>query len=408
MNHNTNQQFSNPESQLKSGIATIVAEPIDRDAIERVKMRAKQLAAKADLESNTIRPATIEKKRSHQPSRLKSRLWMSAIAASLASAFGATFLFSGSDSAFADAVQRLRTIKNISFAMTITVESESPELGSKQNFTDLQKHNVYAMADGRVRIESQDGIMLFNSNDGKFFINHAEQEFSHLESPKDFDQIEELSFNYLDWFESLRSKRIKPVEELGKKTLHGIESEGFLVKDDGSEITIWVDPNTDHLVQVELEQSEKQPNFTILVSMVMHEFEYDSDLEDSIFEFKPPAGYNRVDFENPPNDLTTEQGFIDGLHAFVEQADGKFPESLDASSLVVMPSGESVSEKVMTSAIGVQTFVMLSNEHQYLGAGKNQSDDRSIVFWYRESDTNKLRAVYNDFTAAEIQENQLP
>ena len=44
MNHKSNNQFSRPESQLETGIAAIVAEPIDTEAIERVKAQAKSLS----------------------------------------------------------------------------------------------------------------------------------------------------------------------------------------------------------------------------------------------------------------------------------------------------------------------------------------------------------------------------
>ena len=47
-------------------------------------------------------------------------------------------------------------------------------------------------------------------------------------------------------------------------------------------------------------------------------------------------------------------------------------------------------------------------EHQYLGAGKELSDDRSMVFWCRDLESEKLRAVYSDFPTSEIQENQMP
>jgi len=387
MNHKSNNSASNPESQLESGIVAIVEQPLDRAAIERVKARAKDQAS-VSVADRQARPTSARSKR---------LVWGSAVAASIAMVFVTVSLFSSSNSAFAAAIEKLRSAEYLSFVMVIESNFVGKG-GPDQPAIAPIKSQVYVAADGRFRFET-DGMEIIAAEDSKsaMMIDHNEKQCSVVEYGDE-------DINHMRWFETLKSQRSNSVKELGNKTIAAKKVEGYVVQDEDDEITIWIDVETDQLVQVELEQSAN----SVQVKMLMNNFHYDVQLDESTFKQKPPADYELIEAQDPMEFFESmEQDFIDGLKYFVEQADGAFPESLDATRFYSAPP-EQITMKFSSSLTGIEVLKSVCKEKGYLGAGKKVGEPRSIVFWYRDLEAGKLRAIWSDFTASEIEESQLP
>ena len=395
-------EFSSPESQLESAIEFVVAQPIDNEAINRVKNRAKDLQANPTptvLNNSPELPETEATPIHHtvQPSkqtqtRFKHSFWMSAIAASLILAVGLTMLLSGKKTAFAKAIETLNGIKTLSFASETIFDSGE----TIADDTDIgpMKTRTFVSKDGRWRCEVDDYVLIADATGKGIMLNDSTKEANVLTQ----NEIENGDFNYLEWFARLKKCANKPTKELGKKTLSGHEVQGFVVEDPDEltkEVTVWIDTKSNHIVQIELEESDED----VVVKMIINDLKYDLPMEESLFDMRVPAGYT---MEEEVVDYDSTQAFVTGLQQLVESLDGVFPQDL------AKPKFDMTNEKAMAGFFAVNMFFhgLEKKDYQYTGAGKKRDGERSMVFWVRRN--GKIHAVYNDLTLAEIAESDIP
>jgi hypothetical protein len=148
--------------------------------------------------------------------------------------------------------------------------------------------------------------------------------------------------------------------------------------------------------------------------LVMKDFRFNEAVDESLFSFEVPNGYKAMQLSPSPTLLPGEESIIEALRGFTKLADGKFPKSLvDGGEWAVFLSQRGTSQEetaVIMARLGTilpYLLTMSKDDYQYLGAGKTTSDDRTIVFWHR-TDDRRIRAIYNDLTAAVIEETDLP
>ena len=54
-------------------------------------------------------------------------------------------------------------------------------------------------------------------------------------------------------------------------------------------------------------------------------------------------------------------------------------------------------------------MALKKDEYEYLGSGKSVDDKKCIVFWYRNKEgILQASLIYNDLTATDVQEKDLP
>lgn len=112
------------------------------------------------------------------------------------------------------------------------------------------------------------------------------------------------SYGYANnWAERLRKLGESKGESVGRKRIDDIQAQGFRVKENGKDATIWVDPKSRRLLLVEFKDTvgargQDQP---ISVEVVLSEITLGSKLDDSLFTLDPPEGYTLVeDTRQPP------------------------------------------------------------------------------------------------------------
>ena len=75
-------------------------------------------------------------------------------------------------------------------------------------------------------------------------------------------------------------------KRLGEKIIDGRQATGFRITSEGTGWTIWADATTGQPVRVEM-KNEQIADGTVVVE----DFEFDADLDESLFSLTPPEGY---------------------------------------------------------------------------------------------------------------------
>jgi outer membrane lipoprotein-sorting protein len=390
-NHNQS-AVPSPEfdSLFESAVWSVLAEPIDRHAIERVKISARRVVASTTApRSDALSPVR----------RRRRALTLVGLAAGLLLAIGATLFVPSAPTAFAQAIEQLKAARAFSYTTLIYTDQREKPITSQVMFA----------ADGRERSESSGIVSIMDAN-GWSRITLIKATKTAIVAPQNKSQ-RAVARGQLDWLEKLKSHGSKPDRELGSKQLNGRSVEGFAAKQGQIEFTIWVDSNSKELVQIEHPgMIEGSP----IKKVVMNNFHFNQIFDESLFSFEVPNDYQTIDALPPPQMVSHEESIIEALRGYTKVTDGKFPKSLadwGEWSVIFSRSGVPREETTVTmarlGAIAPFLFSMSKEDYQYLGAGKTTSDEHTIVFWYRTKD-GQLRAIFNDLSAADINEADVP
>lgn len=224
-----------------------------------------------------------------------------------------------------------------------------------------------------------------------------------------------------NWFEGirqmLRAATTDPnatVTSLGEKQLDGRRVAGIRFEIPGTPMTMWADPVTQLPVRIE-STSAGPPQSEV----VMTNFEFNIELDKSLFSVEIPEGYTvtGVDVDlSPPS----ESELITALRMCSEVSNGEFPTGFDAFSIgkyaatYIHKKGLDV-EKGATSeqlqetikiARGFQFVLMLPKEADahYAGAGTRQGDAERAILWFKPIGLEKYRVIYADLSVRESKE----
>lgn len=301
-------QFSSPDSQLDAAVWSVLAQPLDDDAIERVIARAKSLNTKpyGPDTSDVVEAKVVKVTRAATNRKRFGRSFWVSIAACLFIVIGMDYLlFSGNKTAFASAIEKLRTAGNLTFVMKMQTKVDMPEIEMpelpdgfempegfeiEESIPEATSTKCY-VSEGRAQYQFGHETMIFDGANGLMLDRESkEAEFFEVE-----DELE--GFEFLEWLGELKSKSVEPVKSLGKKTLSGVEVEGFIVEDLelDQEMTIWIDTQSDQIVVIEFETTQSQEDISVTVTTTLSDFQYDQPLDESIFELAVPEGYKVIE-----------------------------------------------------------------------------------------------------------------
>lgn len=228
------------------------------------------------------------------------------------------------------------------------------------------------------------------------------------------------------------------VESLGKKEIDGRVAVGFRTRNNMADMTFWADPQTAHLVQVEMDFPGGSGHG------VMSNFRYDMELDPSLFSLEPPAGYtvNNMDVKMP-----VEDDLVNVLRLIAEHNEGTFPAAIGMSSKefqraiqavsmsetqkflkepetqkllkelqaqygkdkvgfmkawmkAMIPFTQKLTQKHMQ---GMMFYNMLTsaNDSHYVGGGVKLGTLDRPIFWYKPTGADKYRVIYADLSVKE-------
>ena len=210
---------------------------------------------------------------------------------------------------------------------------------------------------------------------------------------------------------------------LGVKEIDGVRALGFRLDDKFGSTDVWADPETALPIRVETTHVGESK-----VKVVMTNFQYDAELDPSIFSFEPPQGYTvrKMAMNLSPPSM---EDLADMLRFGAENGGGVFPEQIQGAKgvhavmhkllkEVEIEHGQNSSEwknalvEYSTQIARGSAFIMLElpkSKWHYGGGGIGLGDTETAIFWYKPQDSDTYQVLYGDLRVEkDIAEADLP
>jgi outer membrane lipoprotein-sorting protein len=302
---------------------------------------------------------------------------------------------------FADVVERLHNARTMTYTANATTEIEIAfkKPGYMRTTMPGGLVTVIDWAQGK-------GISILPSR--KQFIEMEMSNLPHDPAQQQFNVIEKL-----------RTLPDRADEELGTSEIDGRVLQGFRVTEEDVINTVWIDPKTRDLVRVETEFINAPG-----MNVVMTDFQFDVELDDSLFSLTPPAGYTPIEVQADVSGVT-EQDLIEYLRAWSSWTkDGTFPPtfnpmelqkvSMDMEQQGKFGDGQTSEQQrgrdAMTMYRGIMFLTQLPAESNWRYAGEDVKfgDANTAIFWYRPEGSETYRVIYGDLSVKDVAAENLP
>ncbi len=205
---------------------------------------------------------------------------------------------------------------------------------------------------------------------------------------------------------------------LGEKTIDGRRAQGFHIPDPVNDWTVWVDPQTLLPIRIELRQPQIQR------TMLMTDFDFDTPLDDALFDTTAPAGYS-VERTAVDGSTPTEDDLLKGLRLTAALLGGEFPPSLewpdvqqairDHFAAIGQTPPEADLETLRESYSRLQRFLDILRlfrrvrNLEYAGEGVQLGDaDIPILWWQPQTPDDTWRVVFGDLTIHDVSAEDFP
>jgi len=230
----------------------------------------------------------------------------------------------------------------------------------------------------------------------------------------------------LNLIEELRTLPDRADELLGEREMDGRRVLEFVVTEEATRMTAWVDAETWDLVRVEAEMGPG-------VRVVMTDFQFNVDLDDALFSLAPPEGYTRLGFR-PDLSEPNEQDLIRLLRFWAKRdRDSLFPLTLDQAKLTkaavemaraakpATPPDQLTEEEINQFVSQVAREIMFvtrgtmfaaqmkaENDWHYAGAGVQLGAAATPICWWRPDGSETYRVVYGDLSVEDVAPEEVP
>jgi len=302
---------------------------------------------------------------------------------------------------FADVVERLHNARTMTYTANATTEIEIAF--KKPGYMRTTMPGGFVTV-----IDWTQGKGLSTLPTRKQFIEMEMSNLPHDPAQQQFNVIEKL-----------RTLPDRADEELGTSEIDGRVLQGFRVTKEDVINTVWIDPQTRDLVRVETEFINAPG-----MNVVMTNFQFDVELDDSLFSLTPPDGYTRVEVQADVSGVT-EQDLIEYLRAWSSWTkDGTFPPTFNPMEIqkVAMEmeqqgkfgdgqtSEQQRKRDAMTMYRGIMFLTQLPAESNWRYAGEDVKfgDANTAIFWYRPEGSETYRVIYGDLSVKDVAPENLP
>ena len=204
-------------------------------------------------------------------------------------------------------------------------------------------------------------------------------------------------------------------------------TKGFHSKNEYNDITVWADVQTKLPVRFEVIHVGRGRK------IIISEFEFDVDFNESLFSTTAPEGYTveKIGKEEIARwtkiaQSSTEEDLVEGLRALAIFLDGEFPPEIELRALQttlreyikqnnlsdseVEEGLAPVSEK-WTKAVWYTNKLkgeMEISDFHYAGEGVKLGDSGTPVIWWLPKDSETYRVVYGDLSIKDLAQEDLP
>lgn len=322
-----------------------------------------------------------------------------------------TFTGSGATNVYAQVVGRLHNAHTLSFSVVSKTGVETMPTVRTQIAFKEPGYMRTSTADGFVTIVHASGGEVKGLN--LVPLQKKYMTFGFSNAPDKHDTGPYVSL------EKLRALPNQADEALGRKPIDGRTLEGYRVHETDTTTTVWVDPKTGEPARVEME-FPAAPG----MNMILSDFRFDVQLDDSLFSLEPPAGYEPMGVELQANvDEVAERDFIEFLRLWSKwTVDHTFPPTIGGTEIMtitfqmaregkfvgpVAPGYETNQQQVMYDGM---LFIgkLPTGTWRYAGQNVSFGDPETPIFWYQPEGASRYRVIYADLSVKVVAPEMLP
>ena len=206
-------------------------------------------------------------------------------------------------------------------------------------------------------------------------------------------------------------------ESLGEKVIDGQQVVGFRINSPAAVFEVWGDPKTGSPAHVQWTVAAVPD-----VRVTMSDFEFNVDLDESLFSVEPPAGYEVGSFfiSTPTIDGSSanEKDLIETLREYSRLSGGPFPTSLDQFTLTQLIYLEFTSDRMqkpgakqqlaetqakLQPGLAFRVHLPPEADAHYAGTGVSLGTPDTPIFWYRPKDSATYRVIYADLSVRDVE-----
>jgi len=315
----------------------------------------------------------------------------------------------GASVAFADIVEQLANARTMTYSIVTRTPVESmPTLRLQMAFKEPGYMRT-TTADGYINVidwTQNKGISLWPPK--REYIDIEASNYQHDPAQDPFAVVEKL-----------RTLPDQADEVLGEKEIDGRVLQGFRVTQDDMINTVWIDPQTAQLVRVEIEYTNSPGMNTI-----MTDFQFNAELDDSLFSLVPPEGFTRLEVQADVSTVTEQD-----LTAYLQMwstwtKDGSFPPTFNPIELPKVTAemikegkfgeGETSDQERRAEAMlmyrGIMFVTQLPADSNWRYAGENvkYGEAETPIFWYQPTGSQTYRVIYGDLSVKNVTPEDLP
>jgi len=299
----------------------------------------------------------------------------------------------GNRVAFAEVLERFRSVRTIKFVMSF-----------ESNGIPTEPVSVAVLEPGKARELITAGMtVITDAVAGKSLLLDSAHKSAVM-----IDRGPSEKLGAGDYIERLREAKSGSEEKLGEREMDGHKVAGFRISREGLMYTIWADAKTEMPVRVMVSGAALGEGG----SYVLRDFVFNEPVDESQFSLTPPEGYS-VQQSNlvPGTTVPSEKDVVDALRSCAKLMGGDLlPElNLPAFGLQVEAHYGSqdttmVTAEMVQAGVGVSraaAFVQSlkgENDWHYAGGGVKLGEAAKPVCWWKPAGASRYRVIYGDLT----------
>ncbi len=333
----------------------------------------------------------------------------------------------GATPALADFLEPILEARTVKFKMATELKGPTAVTSNAEvMWLDGSRHRTVVEHEMEKPIKHKSkSVTIWDGGQGKSLHLHPSTKratiIDYVNRPKDKTPNQDPVAGYRELLLDVRDKPDVEREPLGEKEIDGHRVVGFRVTSPTAVISIWGDPKTGLPVRIET-TTALVPN----AKVTMSEFEFNVEMDESLFSLEPPAGYEVTVMENSAHDDSTpeEKHLIEMFRLYSELCGGLFPDVLELGSLLQTVNlrqstassredpakpeakrSQENSEFQTKLQQGLWFALMLPKDADwhYAGRGATLGEAETPIFWYRPKDAKAYRVVYADLSVREVE-----
>ena len=224
----------------------------------------------------------------------------------------------------------------------------------------------------------------------------------------------------IDIFEQIKALPSLADEVLGERIMDGRTVRGFRVIKDGMDLTLWVDVKTEDVFRMEGTHTHAPA-----IQIVVTDFRFDVDLDDSLFSLTPPEGYSPLQVQVF---MPREEHLVHLLRGWATRAkDGLFPPSLNTAEVakaglemkearksVVGDKGQETEEQRLQRLVWAANGSLFvarmkpENDWHYAGKGVKLGTAEKPICWWKPEGSKTYRVIYGDLSIKDVKGEVVP